>query len=112
MGRSMEAPARTDPDPGGRLRRLTADGAGVDVAELWAYRELLLFLVWRDLKIRYKQTLLGGAWAILQPLLGMVVFTVFFHRLGGLPSDRAAVESLAELAGRSAAALQEAANDG
>jgi lipopolysaccharide transport system permease protein len=55
--------------------------------ELWAYRELLYFLVWRDVKIRYKQTALGAAWAVLQPLLTMVVFSVVFGRLAALPSD-------------------------
>jgi lipopolysaccharide transport system permease protein len=54
--------------------------------ELWAYRELLYFLVWRDLKVRYRQTALGAIWAILQPLLTMVVFTLFFHRLAGIES--------------------------
>jgi lipopolysaccharide transport system permease protein len=55
--------------------------------ELWAYRELLYFLVWRDVKVRYKQTGLGVAWAVLQPLLTMVVFSLFFGRLAGVPSD-------------------------
>ena len=55
--------------------------------ELWDYRELLYFLIWRDIKIRYKQTVLGAAWAILQPLLTMVVFTIFFGRLAKVPSD-------------------------
>jgi lipopolysaccharide transport system permease protein len=55
--------------------------------ELWAYRELLYFLVWKELKVRYKQTLLGAGWAVLQPFLTMVVFALFFGRLGGLPSD-------------------------
>ncbi len=55
--------------------------------ELWDYRELLYFLIWRDIKIRYKQTVLGAAWAILQPLLTMIVFTIFFGRLAGVPSD-------------------------
>jgi lipopolysaccharide transport system permease protein len=55
--------------------------------DLWEYRELLYFLTWRDVKIRYKQTLLGVGWAILQPLLSMVVFTVFFGRLASMPSD-------------------------
>ena len=53
-------------------------------AELWRYRELLYFLVWRDVKVRYKQTALGALWAVLQPLLQMVVFTIFFGRLAGL----------------------------
>lgn len=56
---------------------------GFDWRELWRYRELLYFLAWRDVKVRYKQTALGGAWAILQPLLTMVVFTLLFGRLAG-----------------------------
>ena len=55
--------------------------------DLWEYRELVYFLVWRDIKVRYKQTALGAAWAILQPFLTMVVFSIFFGRLAGLPSD-------------------------
>jgi lipopolysaccharide transport system permease protein len=55
--------------------------------EVWAYRELLYFLVWRDVKIRYKQTVLGAAWAILQPLLTMIVFTIFFGKLANVGSD-------------------------
>ena len=55
--------------------------------ELWEYRELLYFLAWRDIKIRYKQTALGAAWAIIQPFFTMVVFSVFFGRLAGIPSD-------------------------
>ncbi len=55
--------------------------------ELWAYRELLYFLVWRDIKVRYKQTTLGAAWAILQPLMTAAVFTIFFGRLAGIASD-------------------------
>jgi lipopolysaccharide transport system permease protein len=55
--------------------------------ELWEYRELLYFLVWRDIKVRYKQTVLGAAWAVIQPLLTMVVFSVFFGRLAKVPSD-------------------------
>ena len=57
------------------------------LAELWKYRELLYFLIWRDLKIRYKQTLLGAAWALLQPFLTMLVFSLFFGRLAKVPSD-------------------------
>ena len=60
---------------------------GMSLAELWAYREVLYLLAWKDLKVRYKQTVLGAGWALLQPLLTMVVFSVFFGRLGGLPSD-------------------------
>jgi lipopolysaccharide transport system permease protein len=55
--------------------------------ELWAHRELLYFLVWRDVKVRYKQTALGVAWAVLQPLATMLVFSLFFGRLAKVPSD-------------------------
>ena len=55
--------------------------------ELWEYRELLYFLIWRDIKVRYKQTALGAAWAIIQPFMTMVVFSLFFGRLAGIPSD-------------------------
>ncbi|EMI17666.1 polysaccharide ABC transporter permease protein [Rhodopirellula maiorica SM1] len=57
------------------------------LGELWEYRELLYFLTWRDIKVRYKQTLLGAAWAIIQPLSTMVVFTLFFGKLAEMPSD-------------------------
>lgn len=55
--------------------------------DLWHYRELFFFLVWRDIKVRYKQTVLGAAWAILQPVLTMIVFSVIFGRLANLPSE-------------------------
>jgi lipopolysaccharide transport system permease protein len=58
-----------------------------DLKELWNYRELLYFFTWRDLKVRYKQTLIGAAWAILQPFITMVVFSVFFGQLANVPSD-------------------------
>lgn len=57
------------------------------LSEVWEYRELLYFLVWRDIKVRYKQTVLGAAWAIIQPFFTMVVFSVFFGRLAKMPSD-------------------------
>ena len=59
----------------------------LNLAELWEYRELLAFLVWRDLKVRYKQTVLGAAWAVLQPVAAMMAFSVFFGRLAKVPSD-------------------------
>ena len=59
----------------------------LQLGELWAYRELLYFLVWREVKVRYKQTSLGVAWAVIQPVLTMVVFSVFFGWLGKMPSD-------------------------
>lgn len=57
------------------------------LSELWAYRELLYFLTWRDIKVRYKQTVLGAAWAIIQPFMTMIVFTLFFGGLAKIPSD-------------------------
>ena len=61
--------------------------ASLGLKELWQYRELLYFLVWRDVKVRYKQTALGAAWAVIQPLFMMLVFSLFFGRLAKLPSD-------------------------
>src|SRR5678815_5511156 len=58
----------------------------LSLKDIWAYRELLFFLTWRDVKVRYKQTALGAAWAILQPLFMMVIFTIFFGRLAGVDS--------------------------
>jgi lipopolysaccharide transport system permease protein len=66
--------------PSGRFTRL-------NLRDLWEYRDLLYFLVWRDIKVRYKQTALGAAWAILQPVLTMVAFSIFFGRLAKVPSD-------------------------
>lgn len=57
------------------------------IGELWSYRELLYFLIWRDVKVRYKQTALGVAWAVIQPVMTMVVFSVFFGKLAKMPSD-------------------------
>ena len=69
-------------------RRLRIEPArsweGPRLAELWRYRELLYFFVWRDIKVRYKQTVLGGLWAVIQPLAGTALFTLFFGKLGGL----------------------------
>ena len=59
----------------------------LQLKELWEYRELLYFLVWRDVKVRYKQTVLGAAWAIIQPFFTMVVFTIFFGRMAKVGSD-------------------------
>ena len=55
--------------------------------EVWKYRELLYFLIWRDIKVRYKQTVIGAAWAIIQPFFTMVIFSLFFGRLAKIPSD-------------------------
>jgi lipopolysaccharide transport system permease protein len=62
-------------------------GSAENLGELWHYRDLLYFLTWRDIAVRYKQTALGVLWAILQPFLSMVVFTIFLGRLAGVPSD-------------------------
>jgi lipopolysaccharide transport system permease protein len=71
-----------------RIRLEPAKGwVSLGLDELWRYRELLYFLVWRDVKVRYKQTALGAAWAVIQPFLTMVVFSVFFGRLAKMPSD-------------------------
>src|SRR5215470_549269 len=71
-----------------RLRIAPSRGwVPLKLGELWAYRELLYFLVWRDIKVRYKQTALGASWAIIQPFMTMVVFSLFFGRLAKMPSD-------------------------
>ena len=59
----------------------------LNLKDIWAYRELLFFLTWRDVKVRYKQTALGAAWAILQPLFMMIIFTIFFGRLAAVDSS-------------------------
>jgi lipopolysaccharide transport system permease protein len=64
---------------------------GINWKEIWRYRELLYFLTWRDIKIRYKQTVLGAAWALLQPVLTMLVFTIFFGHLAGLAAKTGGV---------------------
>ena len=90
-----------NPTAAGAPRAVDRTGAGptivrpsrgrpsLNLRELWSYRELLYFLVWRDVKVRYSQTFLGVAWAILQPTLTMVAFTVFLGRLARVPSDGA-----------------------
>ncbi len=65
----------------------TKGWVSLQLKDLWVYRELLYFLIWRDIKVRYKQTALGAAWAIIQPVTTMVVFTIFFGKLGKIPSD-------------------------
>ncbi len=65
----------------------THNWLSLDLGDLWRYRELLFFLTWRDIKVRYKQTVLGATWAILQPLLTMVIFSIIFGTLANLPSD-------------------------
>ena len=59
----------------------------LNLREVWSYRELIFFLIWRDIKVRYKQSVLGALWAILQPFVTMIVFTIFFGQIAKLPSD-------------------------
>ena len=78
----------------------------LDLSALWEYRELLYFLVWRDIKVRYKQTALGAAWAILQPVMTMIVFSVFFGRLAKVPSDGVPYPIFAYVGAAAVAALR------
>ncbi len=83
----MELPQATSP---GFHRILIQPSKGLfhlDLADLWKYHELLYFLVWREVKVRYKQTVIGAAWAILQPVMAMVVFTIIFGKFAKIPSD-------------------------
>jgi len=68
-------------------------------ADLWTYRELFLILAWRDLAVRYKQTVFGAAWAVVRPLLTMAIFTIMFSRVAKLPSDGRAPYPLMVFAG-------------
>ena len=69
------------------VNRPSRGAVALGLMELWRYRELLYFLSWRDIKVRYKQTVLGAAWAIIQPFFTMVVFSLFFGQLAKIPSD-------------------------
>ena len=87
---STHAPADTAPPASGPKLTIVDPSTGwaaLRLGDLWTYRELLFFLVWRDVKVRYKQTALGVAWAVLQPLLTMFVFSLFFGRLARMASD-------------------------
>jgi lipopolysaccharide transport system permease protein len=82
-------PSSALPDGPAPLIRIEAAKAwpSLRLGELWAYRELIYFLIWRDIKVRYKQTVLGAGWAIVQPLFTMLLFSLFFGRLARVPSD-------------------------
>src|SRR5512136_949070 len=67
--------------------RPTRGLAALNLRDLWVYRELVLFLTWRDILVRYKQTVLGAAWAVIQPVIQMVVFTLIFSQAAGLTSE-------------------------
>src|ERR1700735_4858872 len=82
MNAALSTPAApADPGPPTRVIRARTGLIGVNLSELWRYRELFLFLTWRDILVRYKQTILGVTWALLQPFLTVVIFTVVFGRL-------------------------------
>lgn len=85
VSENLAHPAIPD-EPVVRIRPATS-WVALNLGQIWAYRELLYFLIWRDVKVRYKQTVLGAAWAIIQPLFTMLIFTLFFGRLAGVPSD-------------------------
>lgn len=70
-----------------RIYKPTRSWVPLDLSELWRYRELLYFLAWRDIKVRYKQTILGILWAVIQPFFKMVVFSIFFGQLAGIGSE-------------------------
>lgn len=76
-----------DPIRGAHVIRPSSGWSSLDLREVWRYRELLYFLIWRDVKVRYKQTFFGAAWALLQPVMFMIVFTIFFGRLADVPSQ-------------------------
>ena len=84
---ALATTAETGPEPGWTYIEPARGMVAVPVGELWAYRELLYFLIWRDVKVRYKQTVIGAAWAIVQPLMTMVVFSVIFGAFAQIPSD-------------------------
>jgi lipopolysaccharide transport system permease protein len=75
------------PVPHFRIEASSRTWASLKLRELWEYRGLLYFFVWRDIKVRYKQTILGGLWAVIQPLFTMVIFSLVFGRLAGIPSE-------------------------
>lgn len=77
---SLAAPQRIRIEP-------SKGWVSLKLGELWEYRELLYFFIWRDIKVRYKQTILGGAWAVIQPFFTMVVFSIFFGKLAKIPSE-------------------------
>ena len=85
----LQSPATGDHDAADAIIIIAPSRGWVSLklGEIWAYRELLYFLVWRDIKVRYKQTALGAAWAVIQPLFTMVVFSLFFGKLAKVPSD-------------------------
>ena len=87
MAQRTHLASLVDPDTAVTVITPSRGWVALQLGDVWAYRELLYFLVWRDIKVRYKQTILGAAWAVLQPFTTMVVFSLFFGRLAQIPSD-------------------------
>lgn len=87
MASRLELAAARAPDVPITVIQPSSGWVPLRLGELWQYREILYFLVWRDIKVRYRQTAIGAAWAIIQPLMTMVVFTVFLGKLARVPSD-------------------------
>ncbi|KAF0109307.1 MAG: lipopolysaccharide transport system permease protein [Anaerolineaceae bacterium] len=83
----MAKTAISKPEPGTVVLRPSRGWTALNLRDLWLYRELVFFMTWRDLKVRYKQTLLGVSWAVLNPFLQMVVFSIFFGELAKVSSD-------------------------
>ena len=83
----MAEPTPAVGEPPTIVIRPTSGWAKLRLGELWEFRELVFFFIWRDVKVRYKQTVLGAAWAIIQPLFTMLIFSIFFGRLANMPSD-------------------------
>src|SRR5260370_42700896 len=83
---NLPIPGSEKENPGVTLLEPPRGWQGINLRELWQFRDLLYFLIWRDVKVRYKQTVLGAAWAGLQPLLMMIVCTLFFVLLAGVTS--------------------------
>ena len=84
---SLDSPSLAADVTSSTIIRPSSGWASLGVKELWEYRELLYFLIWRDIKVRYKQTVLGAAWVVIQSFFMMIVFSLFFGRLAGAPSD-------------------------
>jgi lipopolysaccharide transport system permease protein len=87
LGNTIDAASALAAEPVVHVIEPAKGWVSVRLRELWEYRELLYFLIWREVRVRYKQTALGIAWAVIQPIMTMIVFSIFFGRLGKLPSD-------------------------
>ena len=87
IGNKMAKEAILKVEPNTVVVRPTKGWMALNLRDLWLYRELIYFMTWRDLKVRYKQTLIGVSWAVLNPFLNMVVFSIFFGGLAKMPSD-------------------------